>query len=184
MLVLAGPDPGTDVGPAVCILSVSHSSQETLLILLEGGQSGADLQQHGSTLLRTARHQTPVILNPQTVQGLVTHLGNTRTTTMKKQVWIRSHVKFHENRTNSYWSFSSDRCDETFRDLKTQCGVVLLEQDVPDIQSAIHLNCEEDRGSDWTPTGIRQVRHLIPETVLCLKSTYKLDREDKISRET
>lgn len=125
MFVLAGPDPGADLGPPVCILSVSHSSQETLLILLEGGQSGADLQQHGSTLLRTARHQTPVVLNPQTVQGLVTHLVNT--TTMKKQAGVRSQVMFHENRTNSYWLFSSDRRDETFRDLKTQCGVILLE---------------------------------------------------------
>lgn len=58
-------------------LSVSHSGQETLLVLLEGGQSGADIQQRGSTLLRAARHQTPVILNPQAGQGLIAHLSTT-----------------------------------------------------------------------------------------------------------
>ncbi len=58
-------------------LSFSHSSQETLLILLEGGQSRAYLQQRGHTLCRAARQQMPVFLNPKAVQGLVTHLWTT-----------------------------------------------------------------------------------------------------------
>lgn len=60
--------------------SFSYSSQQTLLVLLEGGQSRADLQQCRLTLLRATRHQTSVILNPKAVQSLVTHLRTTRTT--------------------------------------------------------------------------------------------------------
>lgn len=69
------------VSECVCL---SHGGQETLLIPLDGGQSTADLQQRGSAQLRAARHQTPVILNPQAVQGLVAYLvtmTTTRTTT-------------------------------------------------------------------------------------------------------
>lgn len=56
---------------------VPHSSQEALLVLLEGRQAGADLQQRGSAPLRAARQQTAVLLNPEAVQGLVTHLRTT-----------------------------------------------------------------------------------------------------------
>ncbi|TNN36751.1 hypothetical protein EYF80_053088 [Liparis tanakae] len=56
-----------------------HRSQQALLVLLEGGQSGTDLQQRDSALLRAARHQPPVVLQAEAVQGLVTDLKTTRT---------------------------------------------------------------------------------------------------------
>ena len=46
--------------------------------------------------------------------------------------------------------------------LETQCGVVLLEEVVPDVQRAIHLGGEEDGRPDWTPAAVRHVGHVVP----------------------
>lgn len=42
--------------------------------------------------------------------------------------------------------------------LQAEGGVILLEDDIPDIHCTIHLGDEEHGGTDGTPAAIRQVR--------------------------
>lgn len=51
--------------------------------------------------------------------------------------------------------------------LEAERGVTLFEQDVPDVQHAVHLYSEEDRGPDRTPAGVHQVRHLVSAETQC-----------------
>lgn len=135
-------------------VSVSYSSQQTLLVLLEGGQAGAYLQQGGFTLLRTACHQTSVVLNSKAIQSPVTDLR-----TMRPALTLAT---------------NSSMVASTHQHLETQHGVALFKQDVPDVQRAVRLYSKEDGGSDRTPAGIHQAGHLIPDAKQALKSALKM----------
>ena len=46
-------------------------------------------------------------------------------------------------------------------DLKSKCGVVLLEKVVPNVEGAIHLGSEENTRPRWAPAAVSQVRRVV-----------------------
>ena len=46
-------------------------------------------------------------------------------------------------------------------DLKSKCGVVLLEKVVPNVECAIHLCSEENTWPRWAPAAVSQVRRVV-----------------------
>ena len=82
------------------------------------------------------------------------------------------------------------KLDKNNPNLYTQCRFILFEQIIPYIQHTIHTTCIKYTWSYWTPTTIRQIRHVhskISEILffvmvsIIITKSFKIDQKETLS---